>query len=98
MLETKLGIDFGSANIAIYVENRGIVISEPSVVVCDRYSGKIMAQGEEADRMKEKLPASMQVIYPIKDGVLLKILIKFRKEKLQILVLIREQKSNYLQR
>ncbi|MBR5409116.1 MAG: rod shape-determining protein [Clostridia bacterium] len=69
MLETKLGIDFGSANIAIYVENRGIVISEPSVVVCDRYSGKIMAQGEEADRMKEKLPASMQVIYPIKDGV-----------------------------
>lgn len=69
MLETKLGIDFGSANITVYAENRGIVRREPSVVVCDRYTGQVIAQGEEADRMKEKLPASMKVIYPIKDGI-----------------------------
>ncbi len=69
MFETKLGIDFGSTNITVYVENKGIVLREPSVVVCDRFSGQIMSQGEEADRMKDKLPSTMRVVYPIKDGV-----------------------------
>lgn len=69
MLETKLGIDFGSTNLTIFTEGKGIVISEPSVVICDAYSRKVIAMGEEAEKMKGKLPSSMLAITPMKDGV-----------------------------
>ena len=70
MLELKVGIDFGSANITICAYGRGIIRQEPSVVLCDRYSGEILYIGEEAKRLSEKAPGSMIVYYPIKDGVI----------------------------
>ena len=69
MLGLKIGIDFGSTSFAVFVEGRGVVINEPSVVVIDKYSGKNLAWGSAAKKMAEKLPESMSVIYPIKDGI-----------------------------
>ena len=69
MVGAKMGIDFGSANVTVFVEGRGIVYSEPSVMICDASSGRILAMGHEADRMAGKLPSSMKAIYPIRDGV-----------------------------
>lgn len=69
MLGLKIGIDFGSSNLTIYVEGRGIVMREPSVMICDSYSGKPLALGSSAKKMCEKLPASMKAVYPIKDGI-----------------------------
>lgn len=69
MLETKLGIDFGSTNLTIYAEGKGVVISEPSVVICDTYSREVIAMGEKAKIMKGKLPSSMTAITPMKDGI-----------------------------
>ena len=34
-----LGIDLGTANVLVYVDGRGVVIREPSVVAVDKNSG-----------------------------------------------------------
>lgn len=65
----KLGLDFGSNNLKIYAQGRGIVLSELSVVVCDRYTKKPIAMGNAAKEMLNKLPSSMTSVYPIKDGI-----------------------------
>ena len=36
LLAPDIGIDLGTENINVYVRGRGIVISEPSLVVLDR--------------------------------------------------------------
>ncbi len=69
MLGVKIGIDFGSTNITLCEDDRGIVISEPSVVVCDSYTGRPVAVGSAAKKMVGKLPGSMRAVYPIKDGI-----------------------------
>ena len=65
----KLGLDFGSTSLTIYAENKGIVLSELSVVICDKYSMRPIAIGNEAAEMIEKLPSSMICIYPIRGGI-----------------------------
>lgn len=69
MLGLRIGIDFGSSRFTVFVDGRGIVMCEPSVMIADKYSGKILAIGNTAKKMSEKLPDSMTVIYPIKDGI-----------------------------
>ena len=65
-----VGIDLGTANTLIYVKGKGIVIREPSVVAIDRYSGKIVAVGSEANHMIGRTPDNIMVIRPMKDGVI----------------------------
>lgn len=68
MVGKKLAIDFGSANLTIYAENKGIVLREPSLMIYDKFDGTLVAMGEKASRMRERLPASMEAVVPIKDG------------------------------
>ena len=58
----KLGLDFGSTSLTIFAENRGIVLSELSVVICDKYTMRPIAIGNSAKSMIEKLPDSMVCI------------------------------------
>ncbi len=67
----KIGIDFGSTSFTVFVEGRGIVMSEPSVVITDKYTGKTLASGRAAKEMCEKLPGSMIAVNPIKDGIVI---------------------------
>ena len=69
MLGTRIGIDFGSANLTVFAEGKGVVLREPSVMVCDASSGKALAMGSAARRMLGKLPPSLYAVYPIKEGV-----------------------------
>ena len=48
----NIGIDLGTANVLVYVEGKGIVITEPSVVAVDD-DGRIRAVGEDAREMIE---------------------------------------------
>lgn len=70
MIGKNLAVDFGSSNLTVFAEGKNIVISEPSVIVCDAFSGKPIAMGSEAAEMSGKLPLSMKVIHPIKDGII----------------------------
>ena len=68
MVGLKLAIDFGSANLTILAENKGVVLNEPSIMICDAFSGEPIAMGREALSMKGRLPGSMKEVIPIKDG------------------------------
>jgi rod shape-determining protein MreB len=66
----NIGIDLGTTSILVYVEKKGIVLSEPSVVALDRNTNKILAVGEEARQMLGRTPGNIVAIKPLKDGVI----------------------------
>ncbi|MBA2266547.1 MAG: rod shape-determining protein, partial [Chloroflexi bacterium] len=70
LLSHDVGIDLGTANTLVTVRNRGIVISEPSVVAMDTRTKRVLAIGAEAKRMVGRTPASIVAIRPLRDGVI----------------------------
>jgi rod shape-determining protein MreB and related proteins len=70
LLSHDVGIDLGTANTLVAVRNRGIVISEPSVVAMDARTKRVIAIGAEAKRMEGRTPADIAVIRPLRDGVI----------------------------
>lgn len=69
MIGLRIGIDLGTATVIAYVEGKGIVFSEPSVVVCDTYNRKPLAMGEAAMQMLGRTPKSLTAVHPMKDGI-----------------------------
>lgn len=69
-LSKKIGIDLGTSSIIVYVEGKGVVYQEPSVVAMDTESGKILAIGEEAREMLGRTPGSITAIRPMREGVI----------------------------
>jgi len=65
----NIAIDLGTANSLVYVQGRGIVINEPSVVAVNNKTGQILAIGEEAKRMVGRTPAHIVATRPLVDGV-----------------------------
>ncbi len=65
----KIGIDLGTANVLVYIQGRGIVIQEPSVVAVSD-DNRIVAVGEEAREMIGRTPGNITAIRPMKDGVI----------------------------
>ncbi|MGN1033758.1 MAG: rod shape-determining protein [Intestinibacter sp.] len=65
-----IGIDLGTANVLIYVSEKGIVLEEPSVVAIDNRTNDVLAVGTEARRMIGRTPSHIDVIRPLKDGVI----------------------------
>jgi len=69
-LGKKIGIDLGTTNTLVYVEGRGIVLNEPSVVAMDKNSGKIISIGSKAKEMLGRTPEEIIAVRPMKDGVI----------------------------
>ena len=47
-MATEVGIDLGTANVLVYIKNKGIVLEEPSVVAVNKDTEEILAVGKEA--------------------------------------------------
>jgi rod shape-determining protein MreB len=63
-------VDLGTANTLVYLQGRGIVLNEPSVVAIDARDGRPLAVGLEAKRMIGRTPAHIQAVRPLRDGVI----------------------------
>ena len=70
MLAKDIGIDLGTANVLIYIKGRGIVLNEPSVVVIDTETKKVLSVGKEANEVLGRTPGKVKAIKPMKDGVI----------------------------
>ncbi len=66
----RIGIDLGTANTNVYVEGKGIVTGEPSVIAMEKDSGDIVAVGKDAQNMIGRTPGSIVATRPMKDGVI----------------------------
>lgn len=69
MLGINIGIDLGTTAVVIFVQGKGIVLSEPTAAAYDKKSGKMIAVGKKAYKMLGKNPSSIKVVLPIRDGV-----------------------------
>jgi len=69
-LSNDLAIDLGTANTLVYAKNKGIVVSEPSIVAVNKVTGKVEAVGKDAKEMLGRTPGNIVAIRPMKDGVI----------------------------
>lgn len=69
-----LAIDLGTANTLVYLRGSGLVCNEPSVVAFRNGSAgerrRILAIGTEAKKMLGRVPSSITVSRPIRDGAI----------------------------
>lgn len=70
MFSKHLGIDLGTANSLVYLENKGVVLNEPTVVAVAAESGEVVAVGNEAKEMLGRTPGNIVASRPMRDGVI----------------------------
>ena len=73
LLSNDMAIDLGTANTLIYINGKGIVLDEPSVVAVERGTDTVIAVGKEAKAMLGRAPENIEVIRPLRDGVIEKV-------------------------
>jgi rod shape-determining protein MreB len=60
----------GTANTLVYVRGKGIVIREPSAVARHKKTKEILAIGASAKKMLGRAPSTIEVIRPLRGGVI----------------------------
>jgi rod shape-determining protein MreB and related proteins len=70
MFSNDIGIDLGTANTLVYLQGRGIVINEPSVVAVNQKTGTVVAVGSQAKDMLGRTPQHIIAVKPLVDGVI----------------------------
>lgn len=63
-----VGMDIGTANTVIYIEEKGIVLSEPTVVAVDTRTDEVIAVGKDAKEMVGKTNDNIELVYPVERG------------------------------
>lgn len=70
MLSKKIGIDLGTSTVLIYVRGEGIVVNEPSLAAVDGDRRRVLAVGKQALEMATRAPDSIEVVRPVREGVI----------------------------
>ena len=70
MLSKKIGIDLGTSTVQIFVKGEGVVVNEPSLAALDRDGTRILAVGKQALEMAGRALESVQVVRPMREGVI----------------------------
>ncbi|MEK7159011.1 MAG: rod shape-determining protein [Patescibacteria group bacterium] len=66
----KIGIDLGTTNTVVCLQDKGIVIREPSIVAINNRLDQIIAVGDDARKMVGKNPGYITLAYPLVKGVI----------------------------
>lgn len=69
-MSKALGFDLGSAYTAMCIQNETNIVAIPSVVTIDKKSDRLIASGNEAKKMIGRAPDSLNVIKPLKNGLI----------------------------
>jgi rod shape-determining protein MreB len=67
---TSVAVDLGTVNTLIWVAGKGVVLEEPSAIAINTSNGRFTAIGSAADVLHEKEPRGIDVIHPLRDGVI----------------------------
>jgi rod shape-determining protein MreB and related proteins len=70
MLSKRIGIDLGTANSLVYLQGKGIVLNEPTVVAVSINDRKVVAVGNEAKEMLGRTPENIIASRPMRSGVI----------------------------
>lgn len=70
MFGFDIGIDLGTYKTIIYMPGKGVVLNEPSFVAYNKDDGKMLYAGQKAFDMIGREPMGIEVVQPIKAGVI----------------------------
>ena len=70
LLSSDLAIDLGTANTLISIQGKGVILNEPSVVSVHKGTNRVIAIGAEAKRMLGRAPENIEVVRPLRCGVI----------------------------
>ena len=70
IFERDIALDMGTTGVLLYSRGKGVQIREPTIVAVDKFSGKLLKVGHDAQKMLGRTPASIVPIQPIMDGVI----------------------------
>ena len=65
-----VAIDLGTVNTLVCIAGRGLVVEEPSAIALSRETGSVTAVGQAADALAGKDPQDIEVIHPLRHGVI----------------------------
>ncbi len=65
----NIGIDLGTDTVTVFVQGKGIVLSEMTAICYDAYDDSVIAIGNAAGEMFDKAPDSLILKRPMTDGV-----------------------------
>ena len=63
-----LGIDLGTSRTRIWLQGKGLVIDEPTVIATDTSSKKVLAVGQDAAEMEGRVQSQIKVYHPVTKG------------------------------
>lgn len=69
-LTKNIGIDLGTTTTQVFVEGRGIVLSEPSIMATDERHKKLIAIGNAAENLLLQSPETVRLNRPLQHGVI----------------------------
>jgi len=67
---SDIAIDLGTANTLIYVKGVGVVIDEPTLLAVNKSDNSIITIGKEAKKLIGRVPDTIELIRPLRDGVI----------------------------
>jgi rod shape-determining protein MreB len=70
LFSEDLGIDLGTANTLVYIKGKGVAVREPSAVARHKKTKEILAIGAPAKKMIGRAPTTIEVVRPLRDGVI----------------------------
>lgn len=70
MAGTDIGIDLGTGSVTVYVRGKGVVLSQATAISYDTYTDEVVAVGDSAKRMLERMPETVSLTLPIRGGVI----------------------------
>ncbi len=70
MFSKDIGIDLGTATVLVWVEGKGVVLNEPSVVAVNTDTDMITKVGKDAQAMIGRNPENISVVRPLENGVI----------------------------
>ena len=70
LFERDIAVDMGTSSTLLFEQGKGVVAREPTVVAVDKFSGKILKIGQDAQKMLGRTPANIVAIHPVSAGVI----------------------------
>ena len=70
MLGTDIAIDLGTSTVKIYLDGKGIILNEPSVVAVNVETDEVVATGRKAYSMVGRTSDKIRVSHPLEGGVI----------------------------
>ncbi len=65
-----IGIDIGTDKIVVYLDKKGVVLNEPTVISINTKNNQVIAIGQKAKEMIGRVPSYIDIIKPIENGVI----------------------------